>query len=131
MDNQIEQNKGLGLSSFSYADFVLVSSTISYALSEELNDIDLELFIVFLGMMTSDLALLTAKKSIKKATAVQKSVNSIESEDINEESDVTIIGRSSKVKKRKCIKRIKKIKKKWLFAKFKAEGSFLLTNIYW
>ncbi|MEG1310817.1 MAG: hypothetical protein RSD47_02305 [Romboutsia sp.] len=112
MDNQIEQNKGLGLSSFSYADFVLVSSTISYALSEELNDIDLELFIVFLGMMTSDLALLTAKKSIKKATAVQKSVNSIESEDINEESDVTIIGRSSKVKKRKCIKRIKKIKKK-------------------
>ena len=56
------QNINTGLNSFSYADFVLLSSTISYAIAEEVSVEDLEILVTFLGMISADLALLTYKK---------------------------------------------------------------------
>ena len=39
------QNINTGLNSFSYADFVLLSSTISYAIAEEVSVEDLEILV--------------------------------------------------------------------------------------
>lgn len=48
------QNINTGLNSFSYADFVLLSSTISYAIAEEVSVEDLEILVTFLGMISAD-----------------------------------------------------------------------------
>lgn len=39
---------GLGLASLSYAEFIILASTLAYSLSEELSESDLALFITFL-----------------------------------------------------------------------------------
>ena len=57
----------LGLASISYADYVILSATLSFAIAEELNDLDLDMLIVFFGMVTSDLALLRTKRGITNA----------------------------------------------------------------
>ena len=38
---------GLGLASLSYAEFIILASTLAYSLSEELSESDLALFITF------------------------------------------------------------------------------------
>ena len=38
---------GLGLASLSYAEYIILASTIAYSLSEELSESDLALFITF------------------------------------------------------------------------------------
>lgn len=118
-NNSLGKDKGLGLASFSYADFILLSSTISYALAEELNDADLALLIVFLGMVSADLALLTTQDKIKAALGSQQIEEDIVGEEEAEEGGligstivIPTVGRNSKTKKRKRIKRIKKVKKK-------------------
>ncbi|MBO3446229.1 hypothetical protein [Clostridium sp. CCUG 7971] len=118
-NNNLGKDKGLGLASFSYADFILLSSTISYALAEELNDADLALLIVFLGMVSADLALLTTQDKIKAALGSQQIEEDIVGEEEAEEGGligstivIPTVGRNSKTKKRKRIKRIKKVKKK-------------------
>lgn len=117
-NNNQGKDKGLGLASFSYADFILLSSTISYALAEELSETDLALFIVFLGMVTSDLALLTTQKQVGKTLSENIEEDVVGEEEAEEGgiigSTIVIptVGRNSKMKKRKRIKRIKKVKKK-------------------
>ncbi len=63
--------QGLGLASISYADYVILSATLSFAIAEELNDLDLDMLIVFFGMVTSDLALLRTKRGITNALSSQ------------------------------------------------------------
>lgn len=122
-NNNLGNDKGLGLASFSYADFILLSSTISYALAEDLNETDLALLIVFLGMVSADLALLTTKRQVEKTLNTGQEENVVEEDIVGEEeaeeggiigSTIVIptVGRNSKMKKRKRIKRIKKVKKK-------------------
>lgn len=114
-----DRDRGLGLASFSYADFILLSSTIAYALAEELNDVDLALLIVFLGMVSSDLVLLRTQNRIRmELDTGQPEEDVIVEEEVEEGSLIgstiatSTVGRNSKVKKRKRIKRIKKVKKK-------------------
>ncbi|GIM33826.1 hypothetical protein [Paraclostridium bifermentans] len=58
------KKKGLGLSRYTYADYVILSSTLAYAIGEELNDEDLTLFIVFLGQISADLSLIRTKRGL-------------------------------------------------------------------
>lgn len=114
-NNNPGRDRGLGLSSFSYADFILLSSTVSYAIAEELNDVDLALLIVFLGMITSDLALLSTQNRILRALGTVQAEEDIVGEEeslIGSTVGVSAVTRSNKTKKRKRIKRIKKVKKK-------------------
>lgn len=107
--------QGLGLASISYADYVILSATLSFAIAEELNDADLDMLIVFFGMVTSDLALLRTKRGITNALSAQDTSEEaiIGSEEASEggesiaSASSTLRGRS-----RKKSKRIKKVKKK-------------------
>lgn len=107
--------KGFGLSNYSYADYVILSSTLSYAISEELNDEDLDFLVVFLSQVTSDLALLRTQRGYKLkklASSTQQEINDIDatvSEGGSEDIIVSELGRGKH--KYKKVKR-KKIKKK-------------------
>lgn len=111
-----QNNKlNLGLSNYTYADFVILSSTLAYAISCELTDEDLDFLIVFLTQVSGDLALLRTKRGYEqiagtggKATAGEEILEETEA---TEDVDISLISRSGRHKKRKKIKR-KKIKKK-------------------
>ncbi|WP_095406200.1 hypothetical protein [Romboutsia maritimum] len=119
--NSSEQ-KSLGLASISYADYVILSSTLAFALSEELNDEDLSMLIAFLAMISSDLAMLTTKKGInklKQQTSKQQlgaDEGAIIAEESVEGSNIIVSGLSrtnnKKSKKKKYIKKVKRKKKK-------------------
>ena len=84
--NNASQNVNTGLNSFSYADFVLLSSTISYAIAEEVSVEDLEILVTFLGMISSDLALLLIKKGrLAASQAVQSTSIDTTTEETSEE----------------------------------------------
>lgn len=105
------------LNSFSYADFVLLSSTLAYGIGEELNDTDLDLVIVFLSMISSDLALIRTKRGIlKREQALQKNSSNSAIDIITTEAEDVVISdlsRKSSIKKKKIYK--KKKRKKQLY----------------
>lgn len=71
--NTTNNNKlNLELYKYSYADFVLLSSTLAYGISEDLIDADIDILITFLGMLTADLALLRTKRGIIDGLAKAK-----------------------------------------------------------
>jgi hypothetical protein len=107
--------KNFGLMNYTYADYVILSSTLAYAIGEELNDADLTLFLVFLSQLSSDLSLIITKRGLLEKQSVNQSqqqdiVPEIESEEQIE--DISSI-ESGKSRKRKVKKR--KIKKKKTF----------------
>ena len=107
--------QGLGLASISYADYVILSSTLSYAIAEELNDLDLDMLIVFVGMITSDLALIRTKRGIlnnmKSKNPSEEAI--VGSEDASEAGESIVTAQPNLNRKvRKKSKRIKKVKKK-------------------
>ena len=107
--------QGLGLASISYADYVILSATLSFAIAEELNDLDLDMLIVFFGMVTSDLALLRTKRGITNALSSQDTSEEaiIGSEEASEGGEsIASVSSALRGKSRKKSKRIKKIKKK-------------------
>lgn len=116
--------QGLGLASISYADYVILSATLSFAIAEELNDADLDMLIVFFGMVTSDLALLRTKRGITNAqsSAEEAIIGSEESTEGPE--SVASVSSSLRGRSRKKCKRIKKVKKK----KRKSSNGDLLNN---
>lgn len=107
--------QGLGLASISYADYVILSATLSFAIAEELNDADLDMLIVFFGMVTSDLALLRTKRGITNALSAQDTSEEaiIGSEEASEGGEsIASLSSTLRGRSRKKSKRIKKIKKK-------------------
>lgn len=104
--------KNFGLMNYTYADYVILSSTLAYAIGEELDDADLTLFLVFLSQLSADLSLIITKRGLlEKQSANQSQQQDIVSEIESEEQveDISSI-ESGKSRKRKVKKR--KIKKK-------------------
>lgn len=106
--------KNVGLSRYTYTDYVILSSTIAYAIGEELSDEDLALLIVFLSQVSADLALIRTKRAIELS---QSSANQVEESDILDVldvedtlDDIPILVRNKT--KRKNIKKTKVKKKK-------------------
>lgn len=106
--------KNVGLSRYTYADYVILSSTIAYAIGEELSDEDLALLIVFLSQVSADLALIRTKRAIELS---QSSANQVEESDVLDVldvedtlDDIPILVRNKT--KRKNIKKTKVKKKK-------------------
>lgn len=110
MDRTKNQYLDLGLDSFSYSDFILLSSILAYAIGEELNDLDLEYIIIFLGMLSSDLALIETKRSVRRK---QQDSDATVNVDTSEELVLSELDRKHKIKKKKYIKK-RRIKKKQL-----------------
>lgn len=79
-----KSEKDCGLSSFSYADFILLSSLIAYSIAEELNNEDLRLFIIFLDLVLADLGLLALQKELQQgnSTIINENVGEAVEEDI-------------------------------------------------
>lgn len=111
-NNKSPQENGLGLASLSYADFVILSSTLSFAIAEELNDQDLDLLLIFLGMVETDLALLRTQRGIRNALSQTGEEAIIGAEESTEVSDVIASNSVRRVKKKKCIKKVKRKKRK-------------------
>ncbi len=109
-----QQNVNTGLNRFSYADFVLLSSTISYAIAEEVSVEDLEILVTFLGMISGDLALLLIKKGrLARSQAAQSASIDTTTDETSEDVESTLIRKPIHRKKKRIKKRIKKkIKKK-------------------
>lgn len=74
-NSNINNKLNLELYKFSYADFVLLSSTLAYAIGEDLNDADLDILIAFFGMLTADLAILRTRRGIINGLAKAAQVN--------------------------------------------------------
>lgn len=66
-------DEGIGLASFSYADYILLSSVIAYSIAEELDDDDLSMFIIFLNLLLTDLGLIVAKRGIEARNSAEVS----------------------------------------------------------
>ncbi|CEQ21887.1 Uncharacterised protein [[Clostridium] sordellii] len=109
--------KTLGLANFTYADYVILSSTLSYAVAEELTDDDLDFLLVFLSQIASDLALIRTKRGYAQKLLAEQVEQASEQTAVEESSLIEIpedvivneLGRSTKK-----ITKKKKIKKKRL-----------------
>ncbi|WP_343342716.1 hypothetical protein [Terrisporobacter petrolearius] len=64
--NSKENNKdNIKFSDFSYAELIVLASTFSYSLFEELDEEDIAIYLVFLGLLLSNMQVLVAQKAIK------------------------------------------------------------------
>ena len=109
--NNNSQSTSTGLSRFNYADFVLLSSTISYAISEETSLDDLEILITFLGMISTDLTLLLIKRrrSVYNQQINQQADIDDETQDVSDDDANISLSRNLNTK---TIKRVKRKKRK-------------------
>ncbi|MGL5313288.1 MAG: hypothetical protein ACRC92_08570 [Peptostreptococcaceae bacterium] len=107
-NNSTSQDNGIGLQNLSYADFIVLSSVLSYAIAEELNDIDLDLFIVFLGMIQSDMATLRIQRGLKNNGALNATIDTTDTG--VKESTIQPVRHSST----RMIKRVKKKRRKMI-----------------
>lgn len=104
----------LGLDRLSYSDYVLLASLAAYAISEDLNDTDLDLLIVFFSMMSSDLALIRTKRVIRQREQAKNNIPDTDNAAIDssivtaEEALLSDLSRNSKIKKKTRIKVKKK-----------------------
>ncbi|GAA0711990.1 hypothetical protein GCM10008904_24790 [Paraclostridium ghonii] len=101
-----------GLMNYTYAEYVILSSTLAYAIGEELNDADLTLFLVFLSQLSSDLSLIITKRGFENKEANNQSQQQAIVSEILTEEDIENVtsyeltrGRKRKVKKRKVKKK--------------------------
>lgn len=59
------KNDNIKFSDFSYAELIVLASTFSYSLFEELDEEDIAIYLVFLGLLLSNMQVLVAQKAIK------------------------------------------------------------------
>lgn len=58
-------NDNIKFSDFSYAELIVLAATLSYSLADELDEDDLAILLVFLGLLLADMQTLVAQKAIK------------------------------------------------------------------
>ena len=81
-DKSSSENKRL--SDFSYAELIVLSATLSYSLAEELDEDDLAIFLVFLGLLLAEMLALVAQREIKARSQVTANEDvDLAEEDIN------------------------------------------------
>lgn len=77
-------NTNKKLSDFSYAELIILSATLSYSLAEELDEDDLAIFLVFLGLLLADMQVIETQKAIKAKSQVTPTEDlDLAEEDIN------------------------------------------------
>ena len=77
-------NANKKLSDFSYVELIILSATLSYSLAEELDEDDLAIFLVFLGLLLADMQAIETQRAIKARSQVTPSEDlNLAEEDIN------------------------------------------------
>lgn len=76
----------LGLASMSYADYIILASTLAYTLFEEMNRDDLIMIINFMYLLTTDLQALIAQDAIVQKNCGKTSLDEEET-DLETEQD--------------------------------------------
>ena len=78
--SKASDNDSIKFSDFTYAELIVLAATLSYSLAEKLDEEDLEILLVFLGILLANMQLIITQKSIEA-----KSQNTIlAEEDIGE-----------------------------------------------
>lgn len=60
-----KSNDNIKFCDFSYAELIVLAATLSYSLAEELDEEDLGILLVFLGLLLADIQVIVAQKAIK------------------------------------------------------------------
>lgn len=106
----------LGLASISYADYVILASTLAYALFQEMERDDLAMLITLMYLVISDLQVLIAQDGIIQANCGNQNSSVDENADLEFEEDIELnalsLNRKNKVKKRSSYRKKKKYSKK-------------------
>ena len=90
------------MASLSYAEFIILASTLAYSLSEELSESDLALFITFFYIVLADLELIVAQKQIKQGSSTTSGDDEDEEEiDLGSEIITSPINRNTKKRRYK------------------------------
>ncbi|MCC3863169.1 hypothetical protein K0040_02430 [Terrisporobacter petrolearius] len=64
--NSKENNKdNIKFSDFTYAELIVLAATLSYSLAEQLDEDDLAILLVFLGLLLTNIRVITTQKAIK------------------------------------------------------------------
>ena len=71
------------LSDFTYAELIVLSSTLAYSIGEELDEDDLEVFAVFLGLLIAELQLIVIQKQLNRRNQSNVSEEDLDIEDID------------------------------------------------
>lgn len=61
--------KNKKLSDFGYAELIVLSATLSYSLAQELDEDDLAIFLVFLGLLITDMQVIVTQRAIRTRQA--------------------------------------------------------------
>ena len=77
------KNESKKLSDFTYAELIVLSSTLSYSIGEELDDDDFTIFVVFLGLLIAELQLIVTQKTFNNKNQSDVSEEELDIEDID------------------------------------------------
>ena len=77
------KNESKKLSDFTYAELIVLSSTLAYSIGEELDEEDLEVFAVFLGLLLAELQLIVIQKQLNRRNQSNVSEEDLDIEDID------------------------------------------------
>lgn len=77
------KNESKKLSDFTYAELIVLSSTLAYSIGEELDEEDLEVFAVFLGLLIAELQLIVIQKQLNRRNQSNVSEEDLDIEDID------------------------------------------------
>ena len=77
------KNESKKLSDFTYAELIVLSSTLAYSIGEELDEEDLEVFAVFLGLLIAELQLIVTQKTFNNKNQSDVSEEELDIEDID------------------------------------------------
>ena len=78
-----KKNESKKLSDFTYAELIVLSSTLAYSIGEELDEEDLEVFAVFLGLLIAELQLIVTQKTFNNKNQSDVSEEELDIEDID------------------------------------------------
>ena len=79
-----KNNNNVKFSDFTYPELVVLSATLAYSLSEELDEDDLAIFLVFLGLLLAEMEVIVAQRALEKKNS------SISAEEEEEDVDIDI-----------------------------------------
>ena len=81
--SKASDNDSIKFSDFTYAELIVLSSTLAYSIGEELDEEDLEVFAVFLGLLIAELQLIVIQKQLNRRNQSNVSEEDLDIEDID------------------------------------------------
>ena len=84
--NSKSNQNNKGIASLSYAELVVLSATLAYSIVEEMDEDDLTIFLVFLGLLLAEFEVIVTQRAL----AGRSTGTTFEDENIVEEEDIDL-----------------------------------------